>query len=298
MMLMGTFISDVNKHKMICSIYFKAFDAVGAYTIKIFIQWNYKNYIKTYPSPFYSLRHNNFICFGLIQFLWRNMLLMEFLCYYVGKLVVTILKTSNSGNIIISFTRCDLMWMHATTIFLMWCCETVHTVGMCFMSFVWITHCNHTEWVWNLFICDIGHILSQSHHKNNIIDIHITYFFYFSRIHKNAPCERGLKAHSHGAMRDCDLLYQEMECCLRFSDFVHKVQRVWMRFPMYLHWNRTSQSHRMGVEPNRVPHHIHQCITRTWNCTMWTPSLTSTQSIFCITVANKKIAPCERALRE
>ena len=36
------------------------------------------------------------------------------------------------------------------------------------------------------------------------------------------------KARSHGAMCDCDLLYQEMECCLRFSDFVHKVRWVWM----------------------------------------------------------------------
>ena len=63
---------------------------------------------------------------------------------------------------------------------------------------------------------------------------------------------QGLKACSHGAMCDCDLLYQEMECCLRFSDFVHKVQTVWMQFPMNLHCNRTLQSHRMGVEPNHV----------------------------------------------
>ena len=104
-----------------------------------------------------------------------------------------------------------------------------------------------------------------------------------------------LKARSHGVMCDCDLLYQEMECCLRFSDFVPKMRWVWMRFPMYLHWNRTSQSHRMGVEPNHVRCHTHQCITRTWNRTIWTPSLTSAQSIFCITVANQKIAPCERA---
>ena len=96
-------------------------------------------------------------------------------------------------------------------------------------------------------------------------------------------------------MCDCDLLYQEMECCLQFSDFVHKVRWVRMWFPIYLHWNHTLQSHRMGVEPNRVWHHTHQCIARTWNRTIWTPSLTSTQSIFCITVANKKIAPCERA---
>ena len=65
-----------------------------------------------------------------------------------------------------------------------------------------------------------------------------------------------LKARSHGVMCDCDLLYQEMECFLRFSDFVHKVRWVWMRFPMYLHcWNCTSQSHRMGVEPNPVRCH-------------------------------------------
>ena len=103
------------------------------------------------------------------------------------------------------------------------------------------------------------------------------------------------KARSHGAMCDCDLLYQEMECCLRFSDFVHKVRWVWMRFSIYLHWNHTLQPHRMGVEPNHVWHHTYQCIARTWNPTIWTPSLTSTQSIFCIAVANKKIAPCERA---
>ena len=57
-----------------------------------------------------------------------------------------------------------------------------------------------------------------------------------------------------------------------------------------------SQSHRVGVEPNHVRHHTHQCIAHTWNHTMWTPSLTSTQSIFCIAVANKKIAPCDWAL--
>ena len=76
------------------------------------------------------------------------------------------------------------------------------------------------------------------------------------------------KAHSHGAMCDCDLLYQEMECCLQFSDFVHKVQRVWMRFPMNLHWNRTewvwnlimcniahtSASHAHEIAPCEHPH--------------------------------------------
>ena len=41
-----------------------------------------------------------------------------------------------------------------------------------------------------------------------------------------------LKARSYGAMCNCDLLHQEMECCLRFSNFVHKVRWVWMRFPI------------------------------------------------------------------
>ena len=69
-------------------------------------------------------------------------------------------------------------------------------------------------------------------------------------------------------MCDCDLLYQEMECCLRFSDFIHKVRRVWMWFPMYLHWNRTewvwnlivykvahtSASHSHEIAPYEHPH--------------------------------------------
>ena len=99
---------------------------------------------------------------------------------------------------------------------------------------------------------------------------------------KYIKCEQTFQAHPHGAMCNCDLLYQEMECCLRFSDFIHKVRRVWIRFPMNLHcWNRTSQSHRMGVEPNRARCHTHQCIVRT-------PLLSSTQSILCIAVANQK----------
>ena len=97
-----------------------------------------------------------------------------------------------------------------------------------------------------------------------------------------------LKARSHGAMCNYDLLYQEMECCLQFSDFVHTVRWVWMWFAMYLHWNCKSQSHRMGMEPNRVRRCTHQCITRTWNRIVWTVSLTTTQSIFCIAVAKKK----------
>ena len=57
------------------------------------------------------------------------------------------------------------------------------------------------------------------------------------------------------------------------------------------------ESHRMGVEPIHVWHrHWHHCIARTGNRTMWTVSLTCTQSIFCIANAKKKTAPCERAL--
>ena len=62
-----------------------------------------------------------------------------------------------------------------------------------------------------------------------------TLFGYFHSISLILVLVWVLKAPSQGAMCDCDLLYQEMECCLRFSDFVHKVRWVWMRFPMYLH---------------------------------------------------------------
>ena len=139
---------------------------------------------------------------------------------------------------------------------------------------------------------------------NLLNDGALTFDMKFYNISKTRPvprqmdflaCHKPVKARSHGVTCDCDLLCQQMECCLRFSDFVHKVRWVWMRFPMYLHWDRTSQSHRMGVEPNCVRCRTHQCITCTWSCTIWTPSLTSTQSIFCIAVASKKIAPCERA---
>ena len=96
---------------------------------------------------------------------------------------------------------------------------------------------------------------------------------------RNEIFEVFVKARSHGAVFsecDCD---QKMECCMRFSDFVHMVRWVWMRFPMSLHWNahrihwnRTSQLHRIGMEPIHVRHRTHQCIARTWNRTIWTPS--------------------------
>ena len=76
------------------------------------------------------------------------------------------------------------------------------------------------------------------------------------------------KARSHGTMCDCDLLYQEMECCLRFNVSVHMVWWVWMRFVMYLHWTHTLQLHRMGMVPIHVQHHTHHCIASMQNCTM------------------------------
>ena len=56
------------------------------------------------------------------------------------------------------------------------------------------------------------------------------------------------------------------------------VRWVWMRFVMYLHWNRTSQSHRMGVVPIHVRCHTHYCIARMQNCTVWTLPFRSTQT--------------------
>ena len=36
-------------------------------------------------------------------------------------------------------------------------CETVQTVWLPFISFLWITYRNCTEWVWNPFMCDVTH---------------------------------------------------------------------------------------------------------------------------------------------
>ena len=97
-------------------------------------------------------------------------------------------------------------------------------------------------------------------------------FFYIFSVRFKAVC-------SHGAMSVDAISY------VYVNWEAHRIQ-----------WNCTLQSHRMGVEPNHVWHRTHQCIVRTWNHTMWTLSLTSTQSIFCIAVTNKRIVPCERAL--
>ena len=37
-----------------------------------------------------------------------------------------------------------------------------------------------------------------------------------------------------------------------FCEIVHTVRWLWIRFAMYLYWNRTSQSHRIGMEPIHV----------------------------------------------
>ena len=74
---------------------------------------------------------------------------------------------------------------------------------------------------------------------------------------------------------------QQFYTCI-FVKLFHMVWWVWMWFTMYLHWNRTSQSHRIGMEPIHVWHHTQVCITSKANRTMWTVSLTTTQSNFCI----------------
>ena len=57
-------------------------------------------------------------------------------------------------------------------------------------------------------------------------------------------------------------------------------QWVWMRFPMYLHWNRTLQSHRMGIKPNRVRHRTPAHRMHMEIAPYRTPSLTSTATHF------------------
>ena len=43
-------------------------------------------------------------------------------------------------------------------------------------SHITIAHHNCTEWMWNLFMCNIPHKnTSESHHLNSIINIHTTY---------------------------------------------------------------------------------------------------------------------------
>ena len=54
-----------------------------------------------------------------------------------------------------------------------------------------------------------------------------------------------LKVRSHGAIcSTCDSSFIHAFC-----EIVHMVQWVWMRFAMYLHWNRTLKLHRIGMEP-------------------------------------------------
>ena len=77
-----------------------------------------------------------------------------------------------------------------------------------------------------------------------------------------------------------------------FCEIVHMMRWVWMRFAMYLHWNCTLQSHRIGMEPIHVWHHTQVCIAHRVSRTMWTVLLTTTQSNFCIlkiTVAHRTV---------
>ena len=55
-----------------------------------------------------------------------------------------------------------------------------------------------------------------------------------------------------------------------------------MRFSIYLHWNHISLLHRIGMEPIHAWHRTQVCITHKANCTVWTVSLTATQSNFSI----------------
>ena len=62
------------------------------------------------------------------------------------------------------------------------------TVWLWLISFVWIAHRNHTEWVWNPFICDIAHInviaiITVTPYEQYHWHLHNP-FFYRSRIHK------------------------------------------------------------------------------------------------------------------
>ena len=97
-------------------------------------------------------------------------------------------------------------------------------------------------------------------------------------LRKNAPCEWTLRSiHMvRFALHVTAVLY------MSFCKIVHMVRWVWMQFVMYLHWNHTLKLHRIGMEPIYVQHHTQKCITRRANHTMWTVSLTSTQSNFCI----------------
>ena len=114
-----------------------------------------------------------------------------------------------------SFTRCDLMCMWLRL--LMQFCETVHMVRLRFISFVWIAHCNHSEWVWNPFICKTTHKCICNYHSHTIqavlltstqnIFIAVTFVcvtshmnglhthsvrLHSSRIHKKTPCVQAL----------------------------------------------------------------------------------------------------------
>ena len=72
------------------------------------------------------------------------------------------------------------------------------------------------------------------------------------------------------ALRKTAVLY------MRFCEIVHTVLWIWMRFAMYLHLNRTSQLHRICMEPIHVWHCTQVCITHRASHTMWTVSLTYT----------------------
>ena len=81
--------------------------------------------------------------------------------------------------------------------FLLRFCETVTMVRLQFIYFVWIAHCNHTEWVWNPFMCDVTHtnatvIIAVAPYEQYDWHPHNP-FFNHSRIHKEHRVNEPLK---------------------------------------------------------------------------------------------------------
>ena len=68
---------------------------------------------------------------------------------------------------------------------------------------------------------------------------------------------------------------------MRFTVFVHTLQFFLFEIYYIRTWNASRITHR---------NHTHPFIAHKQNCTIWRLLLRPTQSIFCITVTNKKIA--------
>ena len=85
--------------------------------------------------------------------------------------------------------------------------------------YIGITYRNHTEWLWNPFMCDITHITAS--HTEEIApcehNVHTIHFLRRKRkIKKNALCERALT-------RPLDLLLRMTLCCCFFPQYVASI---------------------------------------------------------------------------